>query len=222
MHSNTPNTKTCENIRRGRPITFSCDERREAIFAALESVHAESGLDGATMQVIAHRAGMSKRTLYDIFPGRTALLRSYMDKVADQFIRPLPACETDLPIADRLDRVLSQNIRHQGYGLPLEILRAFVAQVPTAPDIGCDLVDGLIQRDLSILTSELERGVARGEIKLEDTREAAMLLLDMVRPWPLESLLDPARLATPDTFAARRRLAIRVFLNGVAAPARNL
>lgn len=217
MHDNTQNAKTCESIRRGRPIAFSCDERREAIFAALESVHAETGLDGATMQVIAHRAGMSKRTLYSIFPGRIALLRSYMDKVADQFIRPLPASETDLPIADRLDRVLSQNTRHQGCGLPLEILRAFVAQVTVAPEIGRDLVDRLMQRDLRILASELERGVARGEIAALDTESAAALLLDMIRPWPLESLLDPARLATPEIFAARRSLAIKVFLNGVAA-----
>lgn len=222
MEDSRQDSETCEKIRRGRPVTFTCDARREAIFDALESVHAASGLDGATMQAIAWRAGMSKRTLYEAFPSRTALLRSYMDKVAESFIRPLPTCAIELPIAQRLEQVLSQETRHQGYGLPLAILRTFVAQASTSPDIGRDLVDGLIQRDLSILTSELERGIECGEIVLENTRDAAMLLLDMVRPWPMESLLDPARLATPETFAARRRLAIKVFLNGVAVPAHKL
>jgi len=77
-------------------------------------------------------------------------------------------------------------------------------------------VDRLMQRDLRILTEELDRGVARAEIALDDTGQAAALLLDMLRPWPLESLLDPARLASPEEFAARTRLAVRVFLNGVA------
>ncbi|NCQ24461.1 MAG: TetR/AcrR family transcriptional regulator [Rhodobacteraceae bacterium CG17_big_fil_post_rev_8_21_14_2_50_63_15] len=213
--TNTQKPKGHATIRRGRPIIASCDERREAIFSALESVYAEYGLDGATMQVIAQRAGMSKRTLYDIFPGRTALFRTYMEKVAGQFINPLLGSDTDLPVAERLDRVLSQNLRREGYGLPLEILRAFMAQVPATPEIGRDLVDRLMQRDLSILISELDRSVMRGEITLEDTTSAAALLLDMVRPWPLEALLDPARLATPKDFAERRGLAIRVFLNGV-------
>lgn len=211
-----PSIGQCDPGRRGRPVTLSPEARREVIFAALEDVHAEVGLDGATMQIIARRAGMSKRTLYDVFPSRTTLLRAYMDRVAEQFIQPLPGSETDLPIAERLNRILTRNARHQGYGLPLEILRTFMAQVPACPEIGRDLVDRLMQRDLRILTQELQRGVARGEIRLDDTEAAAALLLDMVRPWPIESLLDPSRLASPKAFAARRFLAIEVFLAGVA------
>tara|TARA_R110000851_G_scaffold154042_2_gene296174 strand:- start:10 stop:648 length:639 start_codon:yes stop_codon:yes gene_type:complete len=201
-------------IRRGRPVTLSCEDRREAIFAALEAVHAERGLDGATMEAIAARAGMSKRTLYTAFASRSTLFRAYIDKVANGFIRPLPDSDTALPIAERLERVLSQG-RHQGYGLPLEILRAFVAQVPRAPDIGRDLVQTLMRRDMCILKAELERGLARGEIAVEDTTDAALLLLDMVRPWPLESLLDPDCLATPEALATRQKLAIKVFLKGL-------
>jgi AcrR family transcriptional regulator len=211
-----PRIGQCDPGRRGRPVTLSPEARREVIFAALEEVHAEAGLDGATMQAIARHAGMSKRTLYDVFSSRTALLRAYMDKVADQFIQPLPETETAMPISERLTRLMSRNARHQGYGLPLEILRTLMAQVPTCPEIGRDLVERLMRRDLRILTEELDRGVARAEIKLEDTGQAAALLLDMLRPWPLESLLDPARLASPEEFAARTRLAVRVFLNGVA------
>lgn len=210
-----PQIGQCDPGRRGRPVTLSPEARREVIFAALEELHSEAGLDGATMQTIARHAGMSKRTLYDVFPSRTTLLRAYMDKVAEQFIQPLSASETAMPIAERLTRLMSRNARHQGYGLPLEILRTFMAQVPACPEIGRDLVDRLMQRDLRILTEELDRGVARAEITLDDTGQAAALLLDMLRPWPLESLLDPARLASPEGFAARTRLAIRVFLGGV-------
>lgn len=206
--------QTQSKIRRGRPVTHSCADRRDAIFAALEAVHADCGLDGATMETIAARAGMSKRTLYTAFPSRSALFRAYLTTVANGFIRPLPETDTALPIAARLEHVLSQG-RDRGYGLPLEILRAFVAQVPHAPDIGRDLVQTVMRRDMSILKIELDRGLARGEIAITDTTAAALLLLDMVRPWPLESLLDPACLATPETISARQKLAIRVFLRGL-------
>lgn len=215
MRDGTRREQAQSKIRRGRPVTRSCEDRRDAIFASLEAVHAERGLDGATMEAIAAHAGMSKRTLYAAFSSRNALFRAYINKVADAFIRPLPDADTALPIAARLERVLSQGVRHQGYGLPLEILRAFIAQVPQAPDIGRDLVQTLMRRDLSILKAELDRGLDRSEIAVADTTDAALLLLDMVRPWPLESLLDPTCLATPEALAMRQRLAIRVFLNGL-------
>ncbi|MBS4009743.1 MAG: TetR/AcrR family transcriptional regulator [Roseovarius sp.] len=215
MRDGTRREQAQNKIRRGRPVTRSCKDRRDAIFASLEAVHAERGLDGATMEAIAAHAGMSKRTLYAAFSSRSALFRAYINKVADAFIRPLSDTDTALPIAARLERVLSQGVRHQGYGLPLEILRAFIAQVPQAPDIGRDLVQTLMRRDLSILKAELDRGLDRSEIAVADTTDAALLLLDMVRPWPLESLLDPTCLATPQALAMRQRLAIRVFLNGL-------
>lgn len=202
--------------RRGRPVTCSCEDRREAIFAALEAVHADCGLEGATMEAIASRAGMSKRTLYTAFASRSALFRAYIDKVANGFIRPLPDSDTALPIAERLERLLLQG-RHHGYGLPLEILRAFVAEVPRAPENGRDLVQTLMRRDMLILKTELDRGLGRGEIAVTDTTAAALLLFDMLRPWPLESLLDPGCLVTPEGLEARQKLAIQVFLNGIAS-----
>ncbi|WP_297769458.1 TetR/AcrR family transcriptional regulator [uncultured Roseovarius sp.] len=205
------------SLRRGRPATLSRAARQDAIFDALEAVHADAGLEGATMQAIARYAGMSKRTLYCLFSSRTALLRAYMDRVSGQFIQPLSDNETDLPIAERLNRLLSGNARQEGYGLPLEILRAVMTQVPACPEMGRDLVDRLMRRDLEILTKELERGARRGEIEVEDIGRTAALLLDMVRPWPLESLLDPMRLATPQEFDARREFAIRVLLEGIGS-----
>ncbi|WP_300550928.1 TetR/AcrR family transcriptional regulator [Roseovarius sp.] len=201
-------------FRRGRPVALSAEERRTEIFAALESIYEDAGLDGATMDCLAKRAAMSKRTLYSMFPSRTALLRAYLHQVGDDFIRPLTAEDRTLPIAERLERILSQRPRQQGCGLPLEVLRLIITETPAMRDVGRELVDRIIAVDHRIIADELDLGVARGEIVIEDTMQAAALLLDMIRPWPLESLLDPARLPTPLMMNERRSLAIRVFLNG--------
>ena len=68
-----------------------------------------------------------------------------------------------------------------------------------------------------ILADELERGCTRGEVAIDDIpAAAALLLLDMLRPWPMESLLDPRRVPDDATFAAWLDLAISVFLHGTA------
>lgn len=202
-------------FRRGRPITQTAEARRTEVFTALESIYDDAGLEGATMACLAARAGMSKRTLYSVFPSRIALLRAYLHKVGDDFIRPLAADERNLPIAARLERLLSQRPRQQGFGLPLEVLRLIIAETPTTPDVGRDLVNRIFAVDHQIIAVELDLGVARGEVVIDDTGQAAALLLDMVRPWPLESLLDPTRVPTSADMAARRALAIGVFLNGI-------
>lgn len=200
---------------RGRPVTQTAEVRRAEVFTALESIYNDAGLDGATMACLASRAGMSKRTLYSVFPSRAALLRAYLHRVGDDFIRPLPAHERGLPVATRLERLLSQRPRQQGFGLPLEVLRLIIAETPVTPDVGRDLVNRIFALDQQIIKDELDLGVARGEVVIDDTGQAAALLLDMVRPWPLESLLDPARVPTSADMAARRALAIEVFLNGI-------
>ena len=61
-------------FRRGRPVALSAEERRTEIFAALESIYEDAGLDGATMDCLAKRAAMSKRTLYALYASRDQLL----------------------------------------------------------------------------------------------------------------------------------------------------
>jgi len=217
MSQTRENAERADKCGRGRPVTQTAEARRAEVFAALESIYNDAGLDGATMACLAARAGMSKRTLYSVFPSRAALLRAYLHRVGGDFIRPLPAHDRDLPVAARLERLLSQRPRQQDFGLPLAVLRLIIAETPVTPDVGRDLVDRIFALDHQIIKDELDLGVARGEVLIGDTGQAAALLLDMVRPWPLESLLDPARVPTSADMAARRALAIEVFLNGIGA-----
>ena len=212
----TAEKKNAAAGRRGRPVVLPPAARQKRIFDALEALYRENGLDGASMDALASRAGMSKRTIYAMFPSRAALLRSYLEQVAGGFVRPLPPAARTLPLADRLRRILSPGERPAGYGLPLEILRHIIAELPAAPGIGRDFLERSTEVYRRILAEELERGRARGEIAVEDTEAAAALLLDMVRPWPLETLLDPVRLPDEATLAARLELAVEVFLHGVA------
>lgn len=59
--------------RRGRPFQIAESERRQLLLEAAENVFLELGYSAASMDDIAHRAGMSKKTLYRIFTTKQTL-----------------------------------------------------------------------------------------------------------------------------------------------------
>ena len=203
-------------VRRGRPVVLPPEARQRRIFDALEAVYLENGLDGASMDAVAARAGMSKRTIYAIFPSRAELLRAYLEQYGGGFIRALPPEARGRPLAERLRQLISPELCCGGFSLPLEILRGLVVEMPVAPEIARGMLRRTSDAYRRILAEELERGIARGEIVLEDVPAAAALLLDMLRPWPMESLLDPGRAPDDGAFEARVDLAISVFVKGTA------
>ena len=59
--------------RRGRPCQIAEPERRQILLDAAESVFFELGYSSASMDDIARRAGMSKKTLYRLFETKESL-----------------------------------------------------------------------------------------------------------------------------------------------------
>lgn len=205
--------------RRGRPVVLAPEERQKRIFDALEAVYRATGLEGASMDALASHAGMSKRTIYGLFPSRAALFQAYLEQYGGGFLRPVPIAARERPLAERLRLTLSPEMGRGGFGLPLEILRGLIADRSAAPEVAgavlrrtCDVYRG-------ILEEELRRGIARGEVEIGDVPSAAAMLFDMLRPWPMEVMLDPGRMPDAATIAARQDLAIKVFLSGTAPPA---
>lgn len=70
--SDTPQTSR----RRGRPVVIAADARRRTILAAAEQVFAAEGYANASMAAIAQTAGMSKKTIYALFPNKRALFEA--------------------------------------------------------------------------------------------------------------------------------------------------
>jgi AcrR family transcriptional regulator len=80
--------------RRGRPPLLSEDTRRQRILDAAEDVFIRIGYGAATMEEIARAAGMSKKTLYGMFPDKRALftaLINVLDVYPTEALQPNPA-----------------------------------------------------------------------------------------------------------------------------------
>jgi len=205
-----------EAPRRGRPPRYAPGERERRILDAMERVVAEAGLAGASVDAIARAAGMSKRTVYGVFEGRDALFAAWVRRARASLVRPLAPEERELPLAERLERLLRREVEEAVAADRYTVLRALVAEAPRQPALARALLREGPDSARAIVRAELDRAVARGEIGVADTAAAAALLCDMVHPSPLDRLLDPDR--GPPTAAeagVRLDLAVRIFLRGV-------
>ena len=196
-------------------------ERRGRILDALGEIFAEAGLDGVTMSALARRAGMSKRTLYDVFESRDALFAAYLAHKRSTFMGSLPPGLDDAPLAERLASLLAPRSIPGGCDLPLALLRICIAEGADYPLLARSVSDSGPLSMTAIIRDELDRAVARGEVRIPDTDGAAAVLRDMVRPSVLEVLLSDGPTDDPAPFEARFEMGLDLFLRGVGAAPRS-
>lgn len=80
-------------VRRGRS-----QEKRAAILSAAEALFLDGGYEGATVDAIAARADVSKRTVYDHFGGKERLFSAVMAAVSSSLLESLrSATHHELP-----------------------------------------------------------------------------------------------------------------------------
>lgn len=208
----------CRNSRRGpgRPRLLDIAEREAIIIDAAQRIIVAEGLAGASMAAIANEAGMSKRTLYDVFESRTALFASIIRRLHKTVTRPLKETELDLPLCERLRLLLTPTDEKFSDPLPLAILRAVITEAERQPDLVREFLQEGPYAFFGMIRVELDRSVSRGEIRISDTEAAARLMTDMAHGSVLEHLLvSQSACGRREAYERRLKLAIRVFLGGI-------
>lgn len=214
--------------RRGRPVQIDPAARAEIVLDAAAGLLGAVRLDEITMDTIADRAGMSKRTLYSLFDSREALLEASIARLIRALFEPPQPMAPELPLADRLRRLLTVNKVAAGESCSLEILRTIIAEAHTYPGLARRTREEGHETRVRCIAAELEAAAGRGEIALAPDRIglAAEVLVNMTFANVVSSLLstdpaDPAgiELMTRETARAdeRRELALAIFLRGVGA-----
>ena len=207
--------------RPGRPRQISEPERRQLLLDAAESVFLELGYSAASMDDIARRAGMSKKTLYRLFATKESLfaaviaarraileammagdefsrgespdkvLRSYLGKLARFVLAPRQAALYRLVIAESLRTP--------------ELAHAFYREGPC--------------KARTVLETWLARQNDNGSLRVPDPeRDAAMLCAMVISELQMRFLVGELR--APDDFMIDATVdrAVDVFLHGAGSP----
>jgi AcrR family transcriptional regulator len=196
------------------PRVLSEIERREALLSAAEHVFLSKGYVSTTMADIAQAAGMSKKTIYQVFNSKKALFDALMmDRMT---VLKMPAEDADRAPTVILRAVLLDISRFVLAPKQIALTRLILAEIASTPEVGdvmktrCVQVETMIQNWLALQTS-------RGVFDIPDIPSAAAMLFGIAFGdfhWHL--LLQLGEAPSEAVLVARIERSVAVFMRAFA------
>jgi AcrR family transcriptional regulator len=188
------------------------DVYRKLIVEAAESVFAEHGKDAAKMQQIAATAGISVGVLYEVFPGKDALLEAvHEDRGQELILEAAAVADGRTPLAtleagcDLLVRFFES---HPAY------LRLHLRDGITwsHPELGAGLDRSTWQAGLDMMAAALEAGRDDGTLVDDDPRASARVLMALCQVCLADWLLGQPRVPADAVIERLTELVRRTFV----------
>ncbi len=201
---------------RGRPKTRSDEMERHRIVQTARDLFLDVGYGGTTMDAVAARCGVSKRTLYQLFPAKTDLFRVMMaDHRRSMLALPRPDGE-DLPLLEALAAIFRLDSDEIDNRDRLAFVRLVLADSDRFSEIGEMIEQEGAEPARRLLEAWLSDQQARGRLRAFPADALARMLMDMVFS-VLIKRFPGDRLLTVEERARHARLCLEVFLEGSAA-----
>lgn len=174
----------------------------------------ESGYAGMTMDAVAAKCGISKRTLYQMYSSKLDLFAVLADEHR-QAMLALPFEDDTVELGDALRRIFRMDIDKGEAFERMAMLRKLIDECARSPEIVAVLHEHGRDRSISYFTDWIARQVSLGRMVTPSPEHAAMIMLDMffgaifnrdksLRDWDCE--------ADRDAYLAE---CFRIFLEGV-------
>ncbi|PTM39657.1 TetR/AcrR family transcriptional regulator [Bosea sp. 124] len=199
---------------RGRPKQRSDAEERQRITAVACDLFLDVGYGATTMDAVAARCGVSKKTLYRLFPAKTDLFGAM---VADhrRTMLALPRPDDELPPAEALAAIFRLGIDEAENRERLAFIRLAMADADRFPEVGEAITLEGAEPARLLLAGWLARQQERGALRPFPPEAAARMLMDMVFSVLVKRFPGDALLTREDRFAHARQC-IDIFLHGLA------
>lgn len=183
------------------------DRKRAAIVEAAIDEFRASGYEATSMDRIAARADVSKRTVYNHFPSKEALFAEILRQLweASHDGEDL-AYRADRPLRGQLLELVAQKLRLLNDEAFVALARVAIAAAIHSPERAQEMVARMGEREEG-LTVWLRAAAADGRLKLKDPLFASHQLQGLVKSfafWPQITLGQP-----PLSAKERKRVAER-------------
>jgi TetR/AcrR family transcriptional regulator, regulator of autoinduction and epiphytic fitness len=181
------------------------DRKRAAVIEAAIDEFRASGYDATSMDRIAARANVSKRTVYNHFPGKEALFAAILQQLwAASQAGDAPGYRADLPLRAQLIDLLAQKLRLLNDEAFMSLARVAIAAGIHSPERARDMVARIGEREEG-LTVWIRAAAANGRLDTPDPAFAAQQLHGLVKGfafWPQVTMGQP-----PLSLAEQQRIA---------------
>ena len=191
------------------------DFRTTEIVRAARRVIAESGFDDASMEQIAHEAGVAKGTLYLYFRNKEELLAHVAEHGFEELMeRARLATSRARGVAPKLVGLLRAALEHTGENR--EVFRTLQERtrlgLPGESPLAAKLEHNR-QQLLRFVAAIVERGAKSGELRGCDSRRAARFLIESMRG----AVIDRLQSQSPTGVERDAEAIVDFFLHGVGA-----
>ena len=209
--------------RGGRPSRTEAEQLGARILDAATDLFFTVGYGGTTIEAVAQRARISKRTFYHRYADKSALFAAVVHRTIDR-MRPPP----DVPLL--ADGSLQEVLRHLARLIltaavsppAIALHRLIVAESARFPQLATVVAEqGGTAEAIRLIAGLLEREARAGRVTLlKDTTFAAEQFLHMVMGMPQRRAMGLGRPMTPPELEAWARDVVDLFINGCRGPAR--
>jgi TetR/AcrR family transcriptional regulator of autoinduction and epiphytic fitness len=163
------------------------DRKRVAIVGAAIEEFLAAGYDATSMDRIAARASVSKRTVYNHFPSKEALFAAILHQLWDASqTGDAPTYRADEPLRAQLLDLLGRKLRLLNEPSFLSLARVAIGAGIHSPERARDMVARLGEREED-LTVWIRSAAADGRLKTDNPLFAALQLQALVKAfafWP--------------------------------------
>lgn len=170
------------------------DRKRAAVIGAAIEEFLAAGFDATSMDRIAARASVSKRTVYNHFPSKEALFAAILRQLWDSSDGgEASTYSTSQPLREQLLQLLLKKLSLLNEEAFLSLARVAIAAGIHSPERAHDMVARMGEREED-LTVWIRAAAADGRLKTSDPRFASQQLQGLVKAfafWPQVTMGQP-------------------------------
>lgn len=202
--------------RGGRPSRLAAEQLGERILDVAIALFLVEGYGATSIESIAQRARVSKRTLYHRFPDKAALFGAVVHRVVERLRPPanVPLYEgANLEeILRRLARII---LRAALAPAALALTRLILAESLRFPELAAVVArEGAGAEAVQRIADLLERDVAANRLMLDNTMFAAAEFLQMIIAVPQRRAMSGGEVMSDTELDSWADNAVNLFLNG--------
>jgi TetR/AcrR family transcriptional regulator, mexJK operon transcriptional repressor len=202
--------------RGGRPSREEAALLRERILAVATELFLAEGYGATSIEAVAQRARISKRTFYYRFPDKSALFAAVVHRIIQALRPPEGAAVYEGDSLDEVLRRLARLILRAGLTpMALSLNRLIVAEAQRFPELAAIAArEGTRSELIGRITAMLDREVQNGNLAIKRSEFAAEQFLQMVIALPQRRALGLGERMTEAELDTWVNDCVNLFLNG--------
>jgi TetR/AcrR family transcriptional repressor of mexJK operon len=213
----TPRTRIAKAVpgRGGRPSRQQAARLGERIVDAATHLFMSHGYGATSIEAVARRARISKRTFYHRFDDKPALFVAVVHRIIDRLRSPADVERLVGDLQEVLQRLARFILRAALLPEAVALNRMLVAESARFPKLAAVVTErGVTDEAIRFIAGILEREIRAGKLALDNPTFAAQELLYMIIALPQRRAMGFGAPMTSAELDAWARDVVNLFLNG--------